>query len=354
MFNERCKNYITYVATSFSLLFPGIFDNSTIYGSASMGSPYVKGNIQIEDDYKYNIGIRKIALFPYQSRSRFYKGNEKALSDDALFGAVKGLEYMFSASFIRNRGHEYIDQEYWLKWSNKSFVTKFKYLDKISRDLQYASYDARYKLELGPVLLSLGGNIMGHPVYGHPAYDDYEEPWWYLAYDYGYTDYLVPLHDLNGNEEIDDYYIWIETDPITEEGYWEMFYEEASYYWENSDSVAVAYSDAEFYEYHMPAIIEQYNRENKEKEWQAEASIVLGLDFYIGNNKYYSHIWLNSFLSTVGLTDKAYDGNEEQYDVGALIGANLNEHIGVFIEGYKLKYYGREEYSISTGVNWRF
>ena len=135
MFNGRCKNYITYVAASFSLLFSGIFDNSTIYGSASMGSPYVKGNIQIEDDYKYNIGIRKIALFPYQSRSRFYKGNEKALSDDALFGAVKGLEYMFSASFIRNRGHEYTDQEYWLKWSNKSFVTKFKYLDKISRDL---------------------------------------------------------------------------------------------------------------------------------------------------------------------------------------------------------------------------
>ena len=354
MFNGRYKNYIAYVVASVSLLFSGVFSNSTIYISGSMGTPYVKGNVQLEDDYRYNIGLRKIALFPYQKGSRFYKGNEKALSDDALFGAVDGFEYLISFSSIRNRGHEFTDQEYWMKWSSKNFITKFKYLDKGSRDLQFASYDARYKLELGSAIFSLGGNIMGHPVYGHPAYDDYEDPWWYLAYEYGYTDYLVPLHDLNGNEEIDNYYIWIETDPITEEGYWEMFYEEASYYWEDSDSVAVAYSDAEFYEYYMPEIIRQYNEDNKIKEWQAEASIVVGLDFYLGNNNYYSHIWVNSFLSPVGLTDKSYDKDEEQYDVGALVGANFNEHIGVFVEGSKLKYYGREEYIISTGINWRF
>ena len=40
--------------------------------------------------------------------------------------------------------------------------------------------------------------------------------------------------------------------------------------------------------------------------------------------------------------------------IGALIGAKLGDHIGVFIEGSKLKYYGREEYTISTGINWRF
>ena len=105
----------------------------------------------------------------------------------------------------------------------------------------------------------------------------------------------------------------------------------------------------------MPGIIKQYNEDNKEKEWQAEASIVLGLDFYLGNDNYYSHIWVNSFLSTVGLTEKSYDGNRgEQYDIGALVGVNLSEHIGVFIEGNKLSYYGREEYNVSAGVNWRF
>ena len=350
----RFERVICYMVTYVTLLFGGLFDNSTIYMSGSMGTPYIKGNIQLEDDYNYTIGLRKIALFPYQSSKKFYKGNETALSDNALFGATDGLEYLFSASSVRNRGNEYLDQEYWLKWSNKSLIAKFKYLEKESRDLQFASMDLRYRLNVGPVILSLGGNVMGHPVYGHPAYEDYEYPWWYLAYDYGYTDYLVPLHDLNGNEEIDNYYIWIETDPITEEGYWEMFYEEASYYWENSDSVAVAYSDSEFYEYYMPDIIRQYNEENKVKEWQAEANIVLGLDFYIGNDNFYSHIWINSFPYSKGLTDKSYNGNEEQYDIGALIGTKLGEHIGIFIEGSQLKYYGREEYNISMGVNYRF
>ena len=350
----RYERIICYMVSYVSLLFSGIFDNSTIYVSGTMGTPYVKGNIELEDDYKYTIGLRKIALFPYQSSKKFYKGDESALSDNALFGAVDGLEYLISVSSVKNRGHEFIDQEYWLKWSNKNLITKFKYLEKESRDLQFTSIDLRYKLGLGPVIFSIGGNVMGHPVYGHPAIEDYEDPWWYLAYEYGYTDYLVPLHDLNGNEEIDSYYIFIETDPVTEEGYWEMYYEEASYYWENSDSVAVAYSDSEFYEYYMPNIIRQYNEDNKSQEWQAEASIAIGLDFYLGNDKFYSHIWLNSYQASKGLTDKSYKGEEEQYDVGMLLGAKLGEHIGIFMEGSKLNYYGREEYNVSTGVNWRF
>ena len=337
-----------------SFVFGGLFSNSTIYISGSMGTPYKNGNVVLEDDYKYNIGIRKIALFPYQSSKKFYKGEESALSDNALFGAVDGLEYLLSASSVRNRGHEFLDQEYWMKWSNKGLITKFKYLNKESRDLEFASIDLRYKLALGPAIFSLGGNVMGHPVYGHPAIEDYEDPWWYLAYEYGYTDYLVPLHDLNGNEEIDSYYIWIETDPVTEEGYWEMFYEEASYYWENSDSVAVAYSDAEFYEYHMPGIIDQYNKENKVKEWQSEVSIVVGIDCYLGGERFYSHFWVNGFLYTHGLTDKAYNGDSMQYDIGTLVGANLSERIGVFVEGSKLSYYGREEHNISMGINYRF
>ena len=337
-----------------SFVFGGLFSNSTIYISGSMGTPYKNGDVVLEDDYKYNIGIRKIALFPYQSSKKFYKGEESALSDNALFGAVDGIEYLLSASSVRNRGHEFIDQEYWMKWSNEHLVTKFKYLNKESRDLEFASVDLRYKLALGPVIFSLGGNVMGHPIYGHPAYDEYELPWWELAYEYGYEDYYVPITDLNENGEIDDYWLWIETDPDTEDGYWTYYYEEADYYWEDPDSNAVAYSDGEFIQYHLPNVINQYNEDNKEKEWQAEASIAIGLDFYIGNDNFYSHIWVNSYPQSVGLTDKSYSGNEEQYDVGALVGAKLGQHIGVFIEGSKLKYYGREEYNVSTGVNWRF
>ena len=343
-------NMVAYVG----LLFGGLFDNSTLYVSGTMGTPYIKGDIALEDDYNYTLGLRKIALFPYQSSKKFYKGNESALSDNALLGAVDGLEYLFSASSVRNRGHEYLNQEYWLKWSNNRFIAKFKYLEKESRDLQLASIDTRAKFSLGPVILSLGTNIMGHPVYGHPAYDDYEDPWWYLAYEYGYTDYLVPLNDLNGNEEIDSYYLWVETDPVTEDGFWQMYYEDADYFWTDADSNAVAYSDTEFIQYHMPGIIDQYNESNKAKEWQAEASIVIGIDCYLGGESFYSHFWVNAFPYTQGLTEKSYKGSGMQYDVGTLVGANLSERIGVFIEGNKLSYYGREEHNISMGINYRF
>ena len=104
----------------------------------------------------------------------------------------------------------------------------------------------------------------------------------------------------------------------------------------------------------MPGIIKQYNEENKVKEWQAEVSLVIGLDFYLGNDSFYSHIWINSFPYSKGITDKSYNGGEDQYDVGMLIGAKLGEHIGVFIEGSELKYYGREEYNVGLGVNYKF
>ena len=352
--NGRLKNYIIYVAASCGLLFGNFFDYSTIYGAANIYTPYLNGSQNIKDDYIYNIGIRKMALYDYQSRDKFYKGNEEALSDKAIIGAINGVEYLFSASFVRNRGYDYLDQEYWLKWSNSSFITKFKYMHKESRDLQFADYDARFRLNLNKVNITLGGSVKGHPVYGHPAILDYDGIWFELAWDYGYEDFEVPENDLNDNGIIDDYYVWIETDPDTEEGYWIYYYEGTSYYWEDPEGNYIAGSDQEFYDYHYQDVVNMYNEDNKEKEWQAEASIVVGLDVLLGNDNYYSHIWVNAFPYSVGLTDKAYNGDDIQYDVGMLIGTNLNEHIGVFIEGIYQSYYGRAEYNISTGINWRF
>ncbi len=344
------KNYIIYVAASCSLLFCNFFDYSTIYGAANISTPYINGNQNVEDDYKYNIGIRKIALYDYQERNKFYKGNEQSLSDKAIIGAVNGVEYLFSASSVRNRGYTYLDQEHWIKWSNNAFVTKFKYINKESRDLQFFDYDARFRLNLNKVNITLGGSVKGHPVYGHPAIWDYDGVWFELAWDYGYEDFEVPLNDLNENGIIDDYYLWIETDPVTEEGYWIYFYEDVNYYWEDPEGNYVAGSDEEFYQYHYPHLVEMYNEDNEEKEWQSEASIVVGLDILLGNDNYYSHIWVNAFPYSVGLTDKAYNGDDIQYDVGMLVGTNLNEHIGVFIEGIYQSYYGKQEYNISTGI----
>ena len=97
---------IIYLVSLGSFLFSGFFDSATVYGSANVSTPYINGNIELQDDYKYNFGIRKIALYPYQSRSRFYKGNESSLSDKAIIGAVNGVEYLFSPSSVRNSVHE--------------------------------------------------------------------------------------------------------------------------------------------------------------------------------------------------------------------------------------------------------
>ena len=172
---------ILYLIIFISSLFSSFFDNATIYTSASLSTPYINGNSNIQDDYKYNFGIRKIALFPYQNRDTFYKGDEEELSDNALFGAVEGIEYLFSFSAIRNQGHEFSDQNYWIKWSNNNFATKFSYVNKESRDLQFVSIDTRYRMKVWNLNITLGSSIKAHPVYGHPAILDYEGYWWNLA-----------------------------------------------------------------------------------------------------------------------------------------------------------------------------
>ena len=354
MNGRLARGFLCYLS-AFTYCFGGFFSNSTFYSSASMATPYINGGLDLEDDYKYTFGLRKIALFPYQERNRFYKGSEQQLTDKAIIGAVNGVEYLFSHSSVRNQGHSYDDMELWLKWSNNWFVTKMKYVDKGSRDLQFFDYDARFRLNLNKVSFTVGGALRSHPVYGHPAYNDYDEFWWFLAYDYGYIDYSIPGFDLNDNGIIDDpYYVWIETDPETLEGYWVEFNEGTSYYWEDPNGNQIAFSDAEFFQYHLPAIIEQYNEDNKIEDWQSELSIVVGLDVLLGGDKFYSHTWVNLFPKSFGLTDKAYEGDEMQYDIGVMLGINLSEHIGVFIEGSRLNYYGRKEHNLSTGVNWRF
>ena len=352
--NGRFKDYILYVAATCSLCFGSFFDNSTAYLSLTNNTPYINGNVDLEDDYKYTLGVRKIALFDYQNRTDFYKGNENTLSDNALLGAVNGWEYLVNYSSVRNRMHEFVDQDYWFKWSSNSFATKVKYTNKESRDLEFASWDSRFRLNLNKVNFTIGGEIKAHPVYGHPAILDYNGAWFELAWDYGYEDFMIPENDLNDNGLIDDYYVWIETDPDTEDGYWIYYYEGINYYWEDPDGNYVAGSDDEFYQYHYQDVVDMYNEDNEIKEWQAEASIVIGLDILLGNDNYYSHIWVNAFPYSVGLTDKAYEGEDMQYDIGMLVGTNLSEHIGVFIEGIYLNYYGKAEHNISAGINWRF
>ena len=351
--NGRFKNYIIYVAASSSILFGSFFSNSTMYLSLSSHTPVVH-DLDVDDDYKYSFGLRKIALFDYQNRKMFYTGNESQLSDKATIGAVDGWEYLFNIDAVRNRGIEFIDQKYWLKWSGDKFVTKINYTNKESRDLEFAEVDFRWRKQFLFLDFTSGYAIKGHPIYGHPAINDYNGVWWELAYDYGYSDYTYPIGDINGNDIIDSYWIWVETNPDTEEGYWEYWIEGIDYYWEDPQGNHVATSDDEFHVYHYPHVVDMYNEDNKSKSWEFELFAVIGLDLYLSGERFYTHIWVNSFPYSVGLTDKAYEGDEVQYDIGFLIGTNLSEHIGVFIEGNKQNLYMKEEYNVKLGMNYKF
>ena len=337
------------------LIYGSFLDNSTIYIGLQSNSAITQGyDVNLEDNYNYTLGLRKIALFSYQDRSKFYKGDEFQLSDNAIVGAVNNWEYLVTLSSVRNQGNEYMDQEYWFKWSNDWFVTKTKYVSKESRDLEFFDYDARFRLRKGRFNFTIGGALRAHPVYGYSAIDDYEGFWGDLAYNYGYQDFMIPEVDLNGNGTIDEYYVWIETDPETLDGYWILFYEGTTYYWENPDGQYVAGSDEEFYQYHLSDIVRMYNEDNKIEEWQSELNLVIGFDVLFGSDKFYSHLWVNAFPESYGLTDKSYDGKDMQYDVGAVIGMNLSKRIGIYIEGTYLNYYSKEDHNVMAGLNWRF
>ena len=352
---KRLGRSIVFMVCLSSLVWSRFIDNSTLYFSLSANSTIITNNdVNLEDDYKYSLGVRKIALFPYQSRSRFYTGSETALSDKANIGAVNGWEYLFNVDGVRLQGNEFTDTKIWLKWSSHNFTTKLKYENKESRDLEYVQADFRWRKSFWFMDFTTGYALRGHPVYNFFAIDDYNGMWWDLAYEYGYQDFLVPVNDLNENGIIDDYYVWIETDPETEDGYWIYYYEGSDYFWEDANGNAVAYSDTEFLQYHYPHIVDTYNEDNQDKSYQFEILYVVGLDMYFGGETYYTHLWCNLFPKTYGITDKAYEGDEMQYDIGMLIGTNINDKIGLFLEGDKLNYYGREEYSCKIGLNYKF
>ena len=186
---SRLVGGLLIVVSNVHPLFGNFLDNSTLFLGGKTSTSISQGNeVDLENNYEYNIGIRKIALFHYQDRNRFYKGDEEALSDNAIIGAVNNWEYLVNVSSIRNQGHEYMDQEYWFKWSNNWFVTKTKYVSKESRDLEFFDYDARFRLRRGKFNFTVGGALRAHPVYGHPAIEDYNGFWWDLAYQYVYQD----------------------------------------------------------------------------------------------------------------------------------------------------------------------
>ena len=348
------KKLLIFILVGYSLG-SGFFKYATTYTSFNIQTPnQIKGTFaELDDNYSLNFGIRKIARYDYQAKLDFYDGTEENITDNAFMGAVNGWEYLFNYSDVQVNGLGYSDTKFWIRNAKSDLVYKFKYYKIDSRNLEFFQGDARYRMSHNNLEISAGLALLGHSAYGYDAYAEYDDYWWFLAYDYGYTDYSIPAFDLNQNGIIDDpYYVWIETDPETLEGYWVEFYEGTNYYWEDEDGNQVANSDAEFAQYHLPSIIADYNQDQIDAlDFQSSASIVLGLDYYWSNEDFYFHTWSSIMPISKGLTEYAFV-DDTKYEAGILIGYNIG-NIGLFLETNYLNMF-KEQYTLTTGIKYQF
>ena len=335
------------------------FKYSTFYVSGNISSPMAEQRQYMMDretgdmtditivnphDYKYNIGIRKIARFDYENKAnQFYDGEENPVSNYATIGAVNGSEYLLSLEVARNRGSEFVNHEYWYRYVGKNFIVKAEYMDNQEIQLKTFGAEARGKINLGDFNLSAGVKHRSHPVYGiNPFEENFDlsvDPWWSVAYDLGYTDeYWFFDGEDNGVDDLYDYYNWN---------------------WFTPEGVQIADTDEEFMRYHFGKAIDTYNRnELSLLGMQQEVSIVIGANYYFYKDNFWVHGWGDILPYHIGLSDFAYvdmdipGKTNLDFNVGLITGAKITKKLGVFTEGRYQRYWDIKNYEIKMGVNY--
>ena len=143
------------------------FKYSTFYASSTMGSSTLEdGMFKIEDkqllditeinpyDYNFTVGWRKVARFDYEGKIKsFYDGTESTMSNKAPIGNAKGFEYLANISFIRDRGEEYVNQDFFLRYLSDSYVFKAQFIDNQRVDLKYVLSELKLRKNVGSMYL---------------------------------------------------------------------------------------------------------------------------------------------------------------------------------------------------------
>jgi len=333
---------------------------STLYISADVNSPLAEQPRYMMDrttgeftditvvnpyNYKLNIGLRKIARFDYENKAKtFYDGSENSISNSAPIGAVSGFEYLGNLSMVRDRGNEFINQEYWLRYVRNIWLVKGEYIDNQDIKLKHYGGELRGRLKFGGFNLTVGVKHRTHPVYGYmPFEEDFNtgDPWWTIAYDLGYVDeYWFYDGEQNGIDDPYDYYNWK---------------------WYTPDGELIAKTDEEFMKYHFGKAIDEYNqKELKAMGSQQELSAVFGLAYYTYNPRFWFHGWVDVLPYHKGLSEYSYidmnidDKEELDFDVGLIIGTKITKRLGLFIEGHYQRYWNIKNYELKTGINYLF
>ena len=318
-----------------------LFTISTLFGNEE------GGNYFVDNFLKYSTFYMSVSLeSPFAPKQKFSvntgEGTFQEITEEikdsynlsfgiiATLGAVSGWEYQFKWSSIRSFGEEFVDSESWIRYLGDNFVVKGSYVNFGREDLEFGQLDARWRKSVGNNWnFTVGGNFRGHPAYGLFPFDGWLEEnqgqWWNLAYEYGYTD----------------------------EFYYNYYF--ADYYWYDADGNLVSESDADFYENYYGDLIHQYNEEQVDAlGWQYEASVVIGVDYYLYNKKYWVHGWLSVMPYSEGLDEYSfkYEKGDVDFDIGLVAGLKLNRNFGIFSEGRYLSYWGIDSYEIKAGINY--
>ena len=324
---------------------------STLYGSASVSSPikpqetisFTGSEIQeettnIDYDYNFSVGIRKIARFGYEQKLKnFYDGSEKVGNESVVLGAVPGWEYLFKYSKLRQFGNEFNEKEYWLRYVGSWFALKGQYSEFGQEELTFGQFDVRYRKELGGFDFTTGLAFRGRPIVINPEINWEEEfgnAWWELAYSQGWT----------------DQWYWISEEDGT-----------GDFYWYNPAGELVTDTDSFFYDNIFEGLVNKYHDSFIiDHGWQWETILAIGLDFYHYADNWWLHSWATILPVHYGITEFAdVDDRGIDHDVGIIFGWKLTKHLGVFTEGRHLSYFNvddekNEYYDFKAGLNYVF
>ncbi len=311
-------------------------------------------------DYRYGIGIRKLARFDYEVKgANFYNGTENNVALSAPTAAVKGLEYLIHYEKERERGEEFINERYFIRHTGKYHIAKVEKRTQGNVGFEYSSGEARARLPIGKKFsISAGAIYRTHQrSYGYNPVEiwlnETDEngnalnPWYTLGFEYGYTDHYTS-YSMDGLPTV---YDWI---------------------WMDSDGNVVAYGDKDFRDRVMPDLMNRYNNEIFDTlDPYGEVAPIVGFDYY----HYKNNFWLHTYGSWVlpyhhyikgdedfnylnrnnwGVGGLIEDSELEQwsdYNAGIMFGWKLSKSIGVFVEGEYTKFWDSEIYNSSVGLN---
>ena len=242
---------------------------------------------------------------------------------------------VFNYSFIRNRNDKFTEKNFWLRYLGEWCVTKAQYVDNQRVNLRYNSFDTRLRINKGNWDFTIGGVFRMHSAYGLTPIEDFwiagESTFQQLAQDFDYA----PEQWVQG------------------------FYVDQNWYdISGGDSVLVATSNNEFFNHYFGDAVATYNERELEKlGMQKELSLVLGLAYYKYTDKFWLHAWFNLMPLHYGLDTYSYEYGDNaldalEWDSGAILGFRLNKHLGFFVEGTHLKYWGKEIFDCKFGFNY--